>query len=64
MQQTDEIKIYLPIYVKICWYCNDKQIYYAYVYPLILNGIKLYGTPFETDLKHVQIAQNKLLNLV
>ena len=38
-----------------------KQIYYAYVYPVILYGIELYGVAKKYILNQLQVVQNKLL---
>ena len=37
------------------------QLYYAYVYPLILYGIELYGVASKSIINQLQVTQNKLL---
>ena len=40
------------------------QIYYAYIFPHIKYGLEVYGTCSKTNLKVLQVQQNKLLKIL
>ena len=41
-----------------------RQLYYAFVYSRIKNGIELYGSCSASNMNKVQVIQNKLLKMV
>ena len=43
---------------------HARQIYYAYIYPVIKYGIEIYGVCSKTNISKIQSLQNKLLKIL